>query len=116
MIDEKVNGILIKTLISSMLNSMIRDIYVYKIFTHQETCKTLEVLYDKLLKQSQTFIPEKTLELTPQIIQAKIEDFSYSVIKLKKKDNNSGSLFLTQLSQLPKYSTFCLQIVLNIKQ
>ena len=87
--DEKVNGIAITTLISSMLNSMIRDnIYVYKTFTHQETCKTLQVLYNKLLNHPESFIPEKILLLPKQPVQAKIEDFNYSeVIKLKKKDN-----------------------------
>ena len=105
--DEKVNGIAITTLISSMLNSMIRDnIYVYKTFTHQETCKTLQVLYNKLLNHPESFIPEKILLLPKQPVQAKIEDFNYSeVIKLKKKDNLTPEVcFITQLSQIPRIS------------
>ena len=105
--DNKVNGILIKTLISSMLNSMIRDnIYVYKTFTHQETCQTLEILYNKLLNQPETFIPENILELPKQPVQSKITDFNYSeVIKLKKKDNLTPEVcFITQLSQIPRIS------------
>ena len=105
--DDKVNGIPMKTLISSMLNSMIRDnIYVYKTFTHQETCRTLQILCNKLLNNPETFIPEKILELPKQAVQAKIEDFNYSeVIKLKKKDNLTPEVcFITQLSQIPRIS------------
>ncbi len=107
--NDIVCGIPMNTLISSMMNSMIRDnIYVYKTFTHQETCKTLQVLYDKLLNNPDTFIPQNILEMPVQPIQTKIDNdkFHYSeVVKLKKKDNLTPDVcFITQLSQIPRIS------------
>ena len=97
--EEKINGITIYTLTSTLINNMLRDnLKFYKTIDINETIKFLKNIINKIKKQGLTFLKKK------DNIMIK-DEFNNSMIKRTKKNNLTPSLcFLGQLCQIPNIS------------
>jgi ERCC4-type nuclease len=96
-ISSTINGFPISTLISSIINSMLRDgIFVYKTSSILETSEFIKKLHEKLEKNINNFFNFTYIK--------SISDQEYaSTLKKKKKNNLTPNIwFINVLSQIPQ--------------
>ncbi len=96
-LSDKVSGIPVSTLISSMINTQLRDgIKVYKTASLRETVNYITQLYIKLVKDREEYFKSDT--------RNPITDTQYcSTLKKKKKENMTPRVwFIAQLCLIPQ--------------
>jgi len=97
LLNDKVSGVPVSTLISSLINTQLRDgLKVYKTSSIRETANYIRRLYDKLIKDGDNYF--KTDNNLP------ITDVQYcSTLKKKKKENMTPRVwFISQLCLIPQ--------------
>ena len=104
-LNEKIEGISVSILISSIINTQLRDgIKVYKTETIDETIEFIQRLYEKLNINGNDYFQYKLNNITPQKY--------VSTLKKRKKSNITPKLWLIyQLSFIPQVSQKIAEVI-----